>query len=67
MSFSNIRVEGCLGTVRYFKPEQLAELCLRLCGGGWTIKQTSEAMLLQSKLLVKRKAVKDNWTIELLE
>jgi len=67
MPFNSIRVQGATGTVRYFKPEQLADLCLTLCGGGWTIKQTSEAMLLQSKLLVKRKAVKDNWTIELLE
>lgn len=67
MSFSNIRVQGPLGTVRYFKPDQVADICLTLCGGGLTEKETVEAMHLQSTLLLERKAVKDGWLIELLE
>lgn len=70
MSFSSIRITSPLGVVRYFQPAQLSEVCLRLCGGGWTEQQTLDALLLQAELRDKRVAkhkVKGDWLIELLE
>ena len=70
MPFSNIRVTSPLGVVRYFQPDQLSGVCLQLCGGGWTERQTLNALLLQAELRDKRVAkhkVKGVWLIELLE
>ena len=39
------------GGVRTFPNEKLAEVCLQLCGGGWTAAQTKKAMALQAKVL----------------
>ena len=36
--------------IRQFPDSLLPQICLQVCGGGYTTKQTADAMLLQSKV-----------------
>ena len=42
---------------RTFPNDQLANICLKATGGGWTAKQTTDAALLQSKIKTTGRAV----------
>ena len=44
----------------------LAAICVAVCGGGYTAKQTADAMALQTKVRENGKATKNKFTIELV-
>lgn len=48
-----------------YEMDELAELCLNICGGGLTVSQTAQAMELQSKVRTAGKATKNGYTIAL--
>ena len=43
----------------------LPNICVKVCGGGHTIKQTADAMMLQTQIQLHGKAEKNGYTIEL--
>lgn len=46
-----------------FPMEKLAAICLQICGGGYTVSQTAQAMELQQKIIAKGKATKNKITV----
>ena len=41
----------------------LPNICVKVCGGGLTVKQTSDAMMLQTQIQLHGKATKNGYTI----
>ena len=48
---------------RQFPMEKLAAICLQICGGGYTVSQTAQAMELQQKIIAKGNATKNKITV----
>lgn len=47
-----------------FPDDRLPAICLELCGGGWSEKQTRDALLLKAEIETKGAAKKRGFTIE---
>lgn len=45
--------------------DDLAELCLNICGGGLTVSQTAQAIELQTTVKTAGKATKNGYTLTL--
>ena len=45
--------------------QALAAVCLQVCGGGYSVSQTAQAMQLQTKVRTAGKATKNGYTIKL--
>lgn len=48
---------------RQFPFASLAAICLQICGGGYTVSQTAQAMELQTKIVANGKATKNKITV----
>ncbi len=48
-----------------YENTRLADVCFKICGSGLTIKNTADAMELQTKIRLNGKAKKNGYTIEL--
>jgi hypothetical protein len=48
-----------------FTDNLIPKVCLEVAGGGYTVKQTAKAMLLQNKLLTTGKAIYKNISMEI--
>ena len=46
-----------------YQLDALAAICLKICGGGYTVNQTAQAMELQTKIRTTGNARKNGYTI----
>lgn len=54
-----IKLKGC-NVTHEITEEQLAEICVELCGGGYTYHQTQNAIVMQRDLLDGEKVISDD-------
>jgi len=66
MKIKCIRIDGNEHGEQEVTEKQLAEICIRICGGGYTVEQTMNALAFQRQLL-DGESVSTNaytWSIE---
>jgi len=51
----------------HYDNTSLPDVCFKICGSGLTVKNTADAMELQTKIRLNGKAMKNGYTIELVE
>jgi hypothetical protein len=65
---NKIKVTSGLGSALYdLNIDNLYNLCLELAGGGFSVSQTTEAMILRSQLEKGEKVKKGKYTVEIVE